>query len=98
MQIKGIDQNMIRQLELESSANESTSSGPSFAEALQDAIQTADRDIQQADAVAEAYVAGEGDLHNAMIAMEQADVSFQTLLQVRNKLLDAYNEIMRMQV
>jgi flagellar hook-basal body complex protein FliE len=33
-----------------------------------------------------------------MIAMEKADISFRTMMQVRNKLLEAYQEVMRMQV
>ena len=37
-------------------------------------------------------------LHQAMIAMEEASVSFQLMVEVRNKLLDAYQELMRMQV
>ena len=37
-------------------------------------------------------------LHQAVIAMEEANVSFQLMVEVRNRLLDAYQEIMRMQV
>jgi flagellar hook-basal body complex protein FliE len=37
-------------------------------------------------------------LHQAVIAMEEANVSFQLMSEVRNKLLDSYQEIMRMQV
>jgi flagellar hook-basal body complex protein FliE len=37
-------------------------------------------------------------LHQAMISMEEASVSFQMMVEVRNKLLDSYQEIMRMQV
>ncbi len=37
-------------------------------------------------------------LHQAVIAMEEANVSFQLMVEVRNKLLDSYQEIMRMQV
>jgi flagellar hook-basal body complex protein FliE len=37
-------------------------------------------------------------LHQAMIAMEEASVSFQLMVEVRNKLLDSYQELMRMQV
>jgi flagellar hook-basal body complex protein FliE len=37
-------------------------------------------------------------LHQAMIAVEEASVSFQLMVEVRNRLLDAYQEIMRMQV
>jgi len=37
-------------------------------------------------------------LHQAMLAMEEASVSFQLMVEVRNKLLDSYQEMMRMQV
>jgi flagellar hook-basal body complex protein FliE len=37
-------------------------------------------------------------LHKTMIAMEEANVSFQLMVEVRNRLLDSYQEIMRMQV
>jgi len=39
-----------------------------------------------------------GSIHEVMIAMEKADISFRTMLQVRNKLLEAYQEVMRLQV
>jgi flagellar hook-basal body complex protein FliE len=39
-----------------------------------------------------------GDVSQAMIAMEKADISFELMLEVRNKLVSAYEEIMRMQV
>ena len=38
------------------------------------------------------------NLHQAMIAMEEASVSFQLMVEVRNKLLESYQELMRMQV
>lgn len=38
------------------------------------------------------------DVHSAMIAMQKADLSFQLMMQVRNKLVEAYREVMRMQV
>jgi flagellar hook-basal body complex protein FliE len=37
-------------------------------------------------------------LHQAMISMEEANISFQMMVEVRNKLLDSYQELMRMQV
>jgi flagellar hook-basal body complex protein FliE len=44
-------------------------------------------------------LAGEGvSLHQAMIAMEEANVSFQLMVEVRNKLLESYQELMRMQI
>jgi flagellar hook-basal body complex protein FliE len=38
------------------------------------------------------------DIHTAMIAVQKADVSFQMMMQVRNKLVSAYQEIMKLQV
>lgn len=38
------------------------------------------------------------DIHNTMIALEKAGVSFQLMMQLRNKTLEAYQEVMRMQV
>lgn len=37
-----------------------------------------------------------GDVHSAMIAMEKADLSFQLMMQVRNKIIQAYQEVSRM--
>ncbi len=37
-------------------------------------------------------------LHQTVIAMEEANVSFQLMVEVRNRLLDSYQEIMRMQI
>ena len=44
-------------------------------------------------------MSGEGvSLHQAMIAMEEASVSFQLMVEVRNKVLESYQELMRMQI
>ena len=59
---------------------------------VNDLQQKADQAIQQL--VGE----GKGDLQDTMIALEKADVSFRLMMQIRNKVLDAYQEIMRMQV
>jgi flagellar hook-basal body complex protein FliE len=59
-------------------------------------------DMQQLQGQAEAKVAGVlggngADVHSAMIAVEKADLSFQLMMQVRNKIVSAYQEISRMQ-
>ena len=52
-----------------------------------------------ADIAAQKLASGQDkDIHNTMIAMEKAGVAFQLTMQVRNKVLEAYQEIMRMQV
>jgi flagellar hook-basal body complex protein FliE len=50
------------------------------------------------DAVAALQSGQNVPLHQAVIAMEEANVSFQLMVEVRNKLLESYQEIMRMQV
>src|SRR5690349_6479919 len=51
-----------------------------------------------ADAVNALQSGGNVSLHQAVIAMEEASVSFQLMVEVRNKLLDSYQELMRMQI
>ncbi len=57
-------------------------------------------DLQsQADQAIQQLVGeGKGDLQETMIALEKADVSFRLMMQIRNKVLEAYQEIMRIQV
>ena len=44
------------------------------------------------------FLNNEADLHSVMIALEKADLSFQVMMQVRNKIVQAYQKIMRAQV
>jgi len=70
----------------------------SFADALKGFAGQVDRQMQAANQKAEEFAVGKSfDLHEIMIATEKADISFRLLLQIRNKLLEAYQEIMRMQ-
>ena len=52
----------------------------------------------QADQATQAMTFGQKDVHQAMIALEQANLAFQLMIQVRNKMISAYQEIMAMQV
>src|SRR5262245_6177621 len=51
-----------------------------------------------ADAVHALQSGGNVSLHQAVIAMEEASISFQLMVEVRNKLLESYQELMRMQI
>lgn len=54
---------------------------------------------QKADqAIQQLVGGGKGDLQETMVALERADVSFRLMMQIRNKLLETYQEILRMQV
>lgn len=69
-----------------------------FVETLRGAIDEAEQLHGAADAKVSGLLQGNGtDVHSAMIAVEKADLSFQLMMQVRNKIVAAYQEISRMQ-
>ncbi len=71
----------------------------SFANQLQNAIQEVDNLQAGRDQMVEGMVSGEvSEVHDVMIAAKEAQLAFELLLEVRNKLLEGYQEIMRMQV
>ena len=71
-----------------------------FAAVLKSSLTEVNQMQQKADAAITALATGDNkvSLHETMIAMEQADVSFRMMMQVRNKIVEAYQEILRMQV
>ena len=77
----------------------SRSSGTSFMDFLNDAIKDANNLQVEAEQLNQAFATGMNDnLHQVMIASEKADIALQFTIQIRSKLLEAYQEIMRMQV
>jgi len=70
-----------------------------FAKLFQKAIQAANAAQIRSDEATEALAIGQTDnLHQVVLAVTQAELTFRLLIEVRNKLIDAYHEIMRMQV
>ncbi len=78
----------------------SVAGGPSFADVLQNSISKVSQTQLQASAMAEKLVSGDNsqNLHEVMIALQTASVSFQEMVQVRNKLVSAYQDVMNTQV
>lgn len=73
--------------------------GASFGDTLKDAVGQVDDAQKTADQQIEAFVAGEQEnLHEVMISMNQAKLAFQLMTEVRNKALETYQELMRIQV
>jgi flagellar hook-basal body complex protein FliE len=71
----------------------------SFAEMLKSHLTEVNHLQTSADVAAQNLASGQDkDIHNTMIAMEKAGLALQLTMQVRNKALEAYQEIMRMQV
>ncbi|MCA2978242.1 MAG: flagellar hook-basal body complex protein FliE [Myxococcaceae bacterium] len=72
--------------------------GEGFGEVLEAAVKKVD-DLQlAADAEAQKLANGDGNLHETMLALEKADVAMRVAMKVRTKLVDAYNDVMRMTV
>jgi flagellar hook-basal body complex protein FliE len=76
-----------------------SSGSQSFGEFLSESINDVDQVHKAADKMINNLASGEKvDIHNTMIAVEKADISFQLMMQIRNKLIAAYQEVYRMQV
>ncbi|MBI9085888.1 MAG: flagellar hook-basal body complex protein FliE [Desulfobacterales bacterium] len=70
-----------------------------FGEMLGKAIETVNQHHLEADQASVDLATGRSsDVHHAMIAIEKADVSFRMLMQVRNKIVSAYETVMRTQI
>ena len=73
--------------------------GETFFETLKSAIGEVNKLQEDADQAVQDLATGKDkDIHNTMIALEKADVSFQLMMQVRNKIISAYETIMHMSV
>ncbi len=74
--------------------------GPDFATVLKGTIDQVNAAQQEAHKMAENFAAGQSDvnLQDVMINLQKASLSFQQMVQVRNKLVSAYHDIMNMQV
>lgn len=81
--------------------NESTvTKGADFSSILKKSVDTVSATQKNAGQMSEAFQSGDPnvDLSEVMVAMQKASVSFEAMKQVRGKLVDAYKEIMRMQI
>lgn len=77
----------------------SSSTPGAFQQVLASAIESVQSSAQGASASVERFLSGEGEeLHSTILATERAQLTFELFLQVRNKVVSAYQEIMRMQV
>ena len=108
MDTKGIDQmlSVLRATAAQASGrasevqHSSGTEGADFAQILQNSIDQVNQTQQQAETMAANFAAGDGNnnLHEVMVSLQQANVSFQEMVQVRNKLVTAYHDVMNMSV
>ena len=72
---------------------------PGFGQMVSQGIEAVNRQLIGSETDLQEMAAGtEQNLHRVMIRMEDARLSFQLLMQVRNRLLEAYQDVMKMQV
>lgn len=80
-------------------ATESAQTKETFGDLLQESLQKLNQKQLDADEAIKQFLTGDvQDLHRVIIALDEAKLSMQLAVQVRNKLLEAYQEMMRMQV
>jgi len=97
MRIDGIGSQLNPAPIVEKQANPAGES--SFGEKMRDAVSKVSDLESQANEFANKLAAGDAvEIHQAMIAMQKASTALQFTIQVRNKIIEAYHEIMRMQV
>lgn len=71
----------------------------SFADTLKNYITKVDNLHKEADEAILDLAAGKSkNIHETMLAIQKADISFRLMMQVRNKIIEAYQEVMRMSV
>ena len=82
------------------SAQEVQGSGEGgFGDLLKQAVEKTDIKHKQADMMVDRAIIGqEQDLHRVMMAQEEAAITFELLMEVRNRLMDAYQQLIQMQV
>jgi flagellar hook-basal body complex protein FliE len=79
------------------SSTQSSSAGSAFKDVLSSAINEVEGARAGANQTIDKFLSGEGeDLHSTILASQRADLEFQMFMQVRNKVVSAYQEIMKM--
>lgn len=70
----------------------------SFSEKMGEVLAETNREINHAEAAARELAAGKGDLVETMMSLGRADVSLRMVVSLRNRMLESYQEIMRLQL
>ena len=81
-----------------SSSSASGAASKAFGDSLNDLLASVDESAGKANTAIGGMLDGSGDVHSAMIALQKAENSLQLTVQVRNKLVQAYQDVMRMTI
>lgn len=83
---------------LTSSASTKKSGSSDFGSVLNSAIQHVNQLQKTADQNVEQFLQGNGELHNVALSTQRAEMAFDLGMQIRNKVVSAYQEVMKMQL
>jgi flagellar hook-basal body complex protein FliE len=72
--------------------------GRTFKEILKDSIESVNRLQKEADGVLEKYSLGQASEEQLLVAFKKSQIAFEALLQIRNKVVEAFEEIQRMRI
>lgn len=92
LKINGLNQNIVQGIK-----NNNVNPKEGFEKVMNDILGKLSEIEKETEKAVNEFANG-GDISTAIIAMQKAELSFQTMIEVRNRLLNAYEEIMRMQV
>jgi flagellar hook-basal body complex protein FliE len=70
----------------------------SFIGVLQNAIDNLDSTFKNSEQAMQGFMSGKNELHDVLITMQKANMEFRMAMQVRTKLVETYQEVMRMQL
>jgi len=99
MQIHNLGINNQLQQTAKSAVGDSAGNGDDFAKQLMDVLKEVNNSQNNSADMQKSYMAGQQvEYHDLMIAMEKASTSLQLTMQVRNKLLEGYQEISKLQI
>jgi len=91
--------NKIMESKAENGSSLTDREGLSFSQIVNQKIEDANSLQKGADEITEEFLAGEPvEIHQMLIAMEKADLALRETVEIRNKIIDAYKEIERMQI
>lgn len=104
MSVNGIEQvlEQMRSISIQATGNREITerSGVNFGDLMKQTIDQVNETQLQAGAMKQALELGEGEpnLAEVMVAVQKSNISFQSMVQVRNKLVEAYKEVMNMPI
>lgn len=97
MQVNGLDINKIVG-EINSKKTKKNTGAGSFQEMIGEALQDLDNSQAQANKAQVDFINSEIEPHELMVSLNEAELTFKMATVVRNKIIEAYTEVMRMQI